>query len=204
MRPRYKARSLLGKEGCFVNAKLRYLDLRLTPNRTSVMPHIQPSLTKAPLLPYSAHHIIKSYSSTKQSIRPQFRFRDLSHCRYPQAHHIFKRPDQYSQRRFKSYLINAGLCPSKILRPSVGAIFDYTLRHHCLRNDRLTSFKCGICSQDACLLTYYIWSLADLRFPADPFAEAEENTGENKQSQNYIHIRIQRPFNITTINSTLD
>ncbi len=27
---------------------------------------------------------------------------------------------------------------------------------------------------------------------ADPFAEADEETGETKQSQNYIHIRIQR------------
>lgn len=26
----------------------------------------------------------------------------------------------------------------------------------------------------------------------DPFAEADEDTGETKQSQNYIHIRIQR------------
>ena len=30
------------------------------------------------------------------------------------------------------------------------------------------------------------------RHSTDPFAEAEEHTGENKQSQNYIHIRIQR------------
>ena len=28
----------------------------------------------------------------------------------------------------------------------------------------------------------------------DPFAEADEDTGETKQSQNYIHIRIQREF----------
>ena len=28
--------------------------------------------------------------------------------------------------------------------------------------------------------------------PIDPFAEADEDTGETKQSQNYIHIRIQR------------
>ena len=28
----------------------------------------------------------------------------------------------------------------------------------------------------------------------DPFAEADEDTGETKQSQNYIHIRIQRTF----------
>jgi hypothetical protein len=27
---------------------------------------------------------------------------------------------------------------------------------------------------------------------ADPFAEADEDTGDVKQSQNYIHIRIQR------------
>jgi hypothetical protein len=29
-------------------------------------------------------------------------------------------------------------------------------------------------------------------FVTDPFAEADEDTGETKQSQNYIHIRIQR------------
>lgn len=29
----------------------------------------------------------------------------------------------------------------------------------------------------------------------DPFAEADEDTGETKQSQNYIHIRIQRTSN---------
>ena len=28
----------------------------------------------------------------------------------------------------------------------------------------------------------------------DPFAEADEDTGETRQSQNYIHIRIQRMF----------
>ena len=28
----------------------------------------------------------------------------------------------------------------------------------------------------------------------DPFAEADEDTGETKQSQNYIHIRIQRVY----------
>ena len=33
----------------------------------------------------------------------------------------------------------------------------------------------------------------------DPFAEADEDTGETKQSQNYIHIRIQRmPFHRRT------
>ena len=30
----------------------------------------------------------------------------------------------------------------------------------------------------------------------DPFAEADEDTGETKQSQNYIHIRIQRMFSV--------
>ena len=33
---------------------------------------------------------------------------------------------------------------------------------------------------------------ADILFLPDPFAEADEDTGETKQSQNYIHIRIQR------------
>lgn len=30
----------------------------------------------------------------------------------------------------------------------------------------------------------------------DPFAEADEDTGETKQSQNYIHIRIQRELSL--------
>lgn len=33
---------------------------------------------------------------------------------------------------------------------------------------------------------------ADIPCYIDPFAEADEDTGETKQSQNYIHIRIQR------------
>lgn len=35
---------------------------------------------------------------------------------------------------------------------------------------------------------------ATLLTSTDPFAEADEDTGETKQSQNYIHIRIQRTF----------
>ncbi|XWW94238.1 hypothetical protein V2A60_002181 [Cordyceps javanica] len=33
----------------------------------------------------------------------------------------------------------------------------------------------------------------------DPFAEADEDTGEVKQTQNYIHIRIQRTFLIPLV-----
>jgi hypothetical protein len=33
----------------------------------------------------------------------------------------------------------------------------------------------------------------------DPFAEADEDTGETKQSQNYIHIRIQRKFTFSFV-----
>jgi hypothetical protein len=32
----------------------------------------------------------------------------------------------------------------------------------------------------------------------DPFAEADEDTGETKQSQNYIHIRIQRTSTVSS------
>jgi hypothetical protein len=35
-------------------------------------------------------------------------------------------------------------------------------------------------------------TLANIPCYTDPFAEADEDTGETKQSQNYIHIRIQR------------
>jgi hypothetical protein len=31
----------------------------------------------------------------------------------------------------------------------------------------------------------------------DPFAEADEDTGERKQAQNYIHIRIQRTYTLS-------
>ena len=37
-------------------------------------------------------------------------------------------------------------------------------------------------------------NIANILRYADPFAEADEDTGETKQSQNYIHIRIQRKF----------
>ena len=37
-------------------------------------------------------------------------------------------------------------------------------------------------------------SVANITAFTDPFAEADEDTGETKQSQNYIHIRIQRKF----------
>jgi hypothetical protein len=37
-------------------------------------------------------------------------------------------------------------------------------------------------------------AIAKLFATTDPFAEADEDTGETKQSQNYIHIRIQREF----------
>ena len=37
-------------------------------------------------------------------------------------------------------------------------------------------------------------SEANVLHLSDPFAEADEDTGETKQSQNYIHIRIQRTF----------
>jgi hypothetical protein len=36
-------------------------------------------------------------------------------------------------------------------------------------------------------------------FVTDPFAEADEDTGETKQSQNYIHIRIQREFTFSAL-----
>ena len=40
---------------------------------------------------------------------------------------------------------------------------------------------------------------------ADPFADADEDTGETNQSQNYIHIRIQRePPPFLTISAAVD
>ena len=44
----------------------------------------------------------------------------------------------------------------------------------------------------------YPSSLANIPCYTDPFAEADEDTGETKQSQNYIHIRIQREFTFKT------
>jgi hypothetical protein len=44
------------------------------------------------------------------------------------------------------------------------------------------------------------WSAAaNIPRHIDPFAEADEDTGETKQSQNYIHIRIQREYSSQTI-----
>ena len=40
--------------------------------------------------------------------------------------------------------------------------------------------------------TWYRTKLTAITVITDPFAEADEDTGETKQSQNYIHIRIQR------------
>ena len=45
----------------------------------------------------------------------------------------------------------------------------------------------SLCHHPA-LVGYFVTNLASL----DPFAEADEDTGETRQSQNYIHIRIQR------------
>jgi hypothetical protein len=43
------------------------------------------------------------------------------------------------------------------------------------------------------------WSAAaNIPRHIDPFAEADEDTGETKQSQNYIHIRIQRKYTLST------
>lgn len=45
------------------------------------------------------------------------------------------------------------------------------------------------------LLSYTVLEqLANIPCHTDPFAEADEDTGETKQSQNYIHIRIQRRY----------
>lgn len=54
----------------------------------------------------------------------------------------------------------------------------------CLRSDAVPHYRARArkCQQ----------SKADTSLPTDPFAEADEETGETKQSQNYIHIRIQR------------
>lgn len=45
-------------------------------------------------------------------------------------------------------------------------------------------------------------NIADLPPSTDPFAEADEDTGETKQSQNYIHIRIQREFRVSSLTSS--
>lgn len=41
-------------------------------------------------------------------------------------------------------------------------------------------------------MTNPLFDTCDTNCILDPFAEADEDTGETKQSQNYIHIRIQR------------
>lgn len=51
-------------------------------------------------------------------------------------------------------------------------------------------------------LPQYLSAVANNPGYTDPFAEADEDTGETKQSQNYIHIRIQRKFAFATCDQT--
>jgi hypothetical protein len=57
----------------------------------------------------------------------------------------------------------------------------------------LAAESCSVCAR----INSYLrsgWLSANIPCHTDPFAEADEDTGETKQSQNYIHIRIQREF----------
>jgi len=56
------------------------------------------------------------------------------------------------------------------------------------------SLREKISDLDLCSAPRLDRNLADLCPSLDPFAEADEDTGETKQSQNYIHIRIQRMY----------
>jgi translation initiation factor 1 (eIF-1/SUI1) len=47
-------------------------------------------------------------------------------------------------------------------------------------------------SSSSPLIAILVVTQANFPYQTDPFAEADEDTGETKQSQNYIHIRIQR------------
>jgi hypothetical protein len=62
--------------------------------------------------------------------------------------------------------------------------------------------RCGLlslCSHQFLSQEHLKASLANIPCHTDPFAEADEDTGETKQSQNYIHIRIQREFTFPTL-----
>jgi len=105
---------------------------------------------------------------------------------------------------------NSVLCPSKTSSPSVcqphyvtpTLLAGTNPTHLCVDKDR-TSFVCllGTAAALACafgrgsIVQTWHTCVTDI-FLADPFAEADEDTGETKQSQNYIHIRIQRTLSL--------
>jgi hypothetical protein len=152
-------------------------------------------------------------SSTRSSLRSRHICPALSHQPYtlPARDPSLLLRDFHSRSQLSYHLSllkavyrkRPSLCPSKTSRPSVsclppGSCFTPALSWR--ESIHATSFLCS-----CCLLWFgeqrrsIAWrgnsghELRLTRASADPFAEADEDTGETKQSQqNYIHIRIQR------------
>ena len=77
--------------------------------------------------------------------------------------------------------VNSSLCQSKTSRPTVSLPFPS-------RSNLFIYFVLPYLHIQVYPTTVYITNIRRL----DPFAEADEDTGQSKQAQNYIHIRIQR------------
>jgi hypothetical protein len=144
-----------------------------------------------------------------------FVFRDHHHrTRINQQHliqrQVFALPSshQYQQHLPQETQEHSSLCQSKISRPSVSPGLPAARpfirdERACKRVDRclfsLTNTPSS-CSHSFRISAHFqVTKLTCLLI--DPFAEADEDTGETKQSQNYIHIRIQRKFIISTSHS---
>ena len=106
----------------------------------------------------------------------------------------------------QSHREHTSLCPSKISRPSVsifpqplGAILSSPVMVQgtiWARGDLAWRIICVPLSFSSLSvwLGLQAFNTVEILTSTDPFAEADEDTGETKQSQNYIHIRIQRTF----------
>ena len=108
----------------------------------------------------------------------------------------------YHKNTTPKFTANTSLCPSKTSRPSVSNIPWISLQYLPTLKQSLATCKhlVGIAppqhSETSPAIFQSLRSLSSLGYTdltiTDPFAEADEDTGETKQSQNYIHIRIQR------------
>ncbi|KAK8230370.1 translation initiation factor SUI1 [Phyllosticta capitalensis] len=88
---------------------------------------------------------------------------------------------------FMSLLVDLRYAQPRFTQPLVSLATDS--QHHPAKSlSNVASRSTRLIFLDHCSLT----STVTLTPSADPFAEADEDTGETKQSQNYIHIRIQQ------------
>lgn len=161
-------------------------------------PSFQPTKDRPTSYTTSPLQTPKEFNSPQTSDRHLLSTRShLAHPPDPVQHHTPSHPHQQSS-----------LCQSKISRPSVSRISLSKALRYPPASSSLAMRERGSRSsldplswnQSACLpASKLVFTLSfasnvpRLTFLLiDPFAEADEDTGETKQSQNYIHIRIQR------------